>query len=109
MTCHIIHRAVASGGEPFDETRFLLRQVDAADADFLESELASPTHDIANERVPVAMPRSDKVGGLHLAHDCKAYIKRAVALTAHVPSTGEIHLPDAAATEAAGARLARAL
>src|SRR5215471_9668760 len=46
---HVVHLAVAAGGEPFEQARFVRAEFDAADADLLEAALAAPALDVERQ------------------------------------------------------------
>ena len=115
---HVAHLAVEARAQPIEEMRLVRRKVDVRDADAGKSELASPQRWMSAEQGGgIEWRRARVIGGFGRPHAGKATRSRPIMVNIPALPDGprdrmavsdlELALPDAAATEALGAALAR--
>ena len=105
VPCHIIHVAMAPCGEPIEQPPFRDVEVGVRDADILESQRLAPTADV-RRRARSSRARPEVREGLR---DAWTWRKRTGLRRQPDVHRQPFIFPIAAATEAAGARLAQAL
>ena len=104
VPCHIIHRAVPARGEPVEQSSLVDGEIRSGDADFLEAQRLTPAANVGGERRPIGLREFRWVLRRHPG-------KRTPRRRGPSHTDVDRHRLSArrAATEAAGARLARGL